>query len=246
MADLAPLSAFALSLEITAVAVGAVAQRVAGIGFGLVAAPAFVLAEGAAQGVPLVIALNLMVNVLALPGAWPDVDLRRTVLLALPALAVAPVGVWSMTMLPPGPLQIVTGGLVLCALVAVVASPAASFPTGPLGLASAGLLSGFMNVVAGVGGPAVAVYAAAVGWPPRRFVASMQLFCAFVNAGSLIALGGLGAVGPRVPWLLGALLAGLAAGQVLVSRVDDRWLRAVALGVAAVGAAATVAGGIGG
>ena len=66
-------------LEVAAVAVGAVAQRVAGIGFGLVAAPAFVLAEGPERGVPLVITLNLVANVLALPGAWPDVDVRRTV-----------------------------------------------------------------------------------------------------------------------------------------------------------------------
>lgn len=246
MAVLGSLSVFELMLEVAAVAVGAVAQRVAGIGFGLVAAPAFVLAEGPERGVPLVIALNLVVNVLALPGAWPDVDVRRTVLLAVPALAVVPLAVWSLTMMPPGPLQVVTGALVLCAVGVVAGGPTTCCPTGAVGLTSAGLLSGYMNVVAGVGGPAVAVYAAAVGWAPRRFVASMQLFCAVVNTGSLVALGGPGAVGLRVPWLLGALVAGLAAGHVLVSRVDDRWLRALALGVAAVGAAATVLGGLDG
>ena len=144
-------------LEVAAVAVGAVAQRVAGIGFGLVAAPAFVLAEGPERGVPLVITLNLVANVLALPGAWPDVDVRRTVLLAVPALAVAPLAVWSLTMMPPGPLQVVTGALVLCAVGVVAGGPTTCCPTGAVGLTSAGLLSGYMNVVAGVGGPAASL-----------------------------------------------------------------------------------------
>jgi uncharacterized protein len=246
VAHLDPLSALAPALGAAGVALGAVAQRVAGIGFGLVAAPALMLAEGPERGVPLVLALNLVVNVLALPSAWPDVDVRRSLTLALPALAVAPLGAWSVTVLPPGPLQVVTGGLVLCGLAAVVCTRAVSFPTGAAGLTSAGLVSGYMNVVAGVGGPAVAVYAAAVDWPPRRFVASMQFFFGIVNAGSLVALGGPVVAGARSAWLLIALLVGLAAGHVLAPRIDERWVRVAALGIAAVGAAATVLTGVAG
>ena len=46
-----------------------------------------------------------------------------------------------------------------------------------------------MNVTAGVGGPAITLYAVSTGWEHRRFVGSIQLYFAVLNLGSIAAKG---------------------------------------------------------
>jgi uncharacterized membrane protein YfcA len=109
--------------------------------------------------------LSLCVNLAVMSvGTWRGIELRRTMLLAAPALALVPVGAEVARRLPAAALMVVIGSLVAAALLAVVASERARVFSGTAGALSAGALSGLMNVTAGVGGPAMTLYAVSTRW----------------------------------------------------------------------------------
>ncbi len=73
----------------------------------------------------------------------------------VPALLTVPLGAVVARTMPPAPLMVVIGLLVILALGAVVLSPRARVLRGRRGAVGAGAASLFMNVTAGVGGPAI-------------------------------------------------------------------------------------------
>lgn len=237
-------SAVGVALLGAGVFAGAATQRLTGLGFALVSSPLLVLVAGPFDGVLLANALSLVVNLVVLSLTWRHVELRRTLLLAVPALALVPVGAWVAARTRPPVLLVAIGLLVLVALTALLVSRRARVLSGTAGAVSAGALSGFMNVTAGVGGPAMTLYAVGSDWAHAGFVASMQLYFALLNTGSLV-LKGLPSVpaGQLVVALL-ALAVGVVAGQVLTAHVDPARARTAVLVLAFGGAAATVVKGL--
>ncbi|MDP9071539.1 MAG: sulfite exporter TauE/SafE family protein, partial [Actinomycetota bacterium] len=101
--------------------------------------------------------------------------------------------------------------------------------------------SGAMNVVAGIGGPAAALYALNAGWPPEATRATLQAYFLALNVVALASLGlpslGLGqAVGLVVGWL---------AGTVLARRLPQQAAMGATLALAGGGGAIAVARGLG-
>lgn len=237
-----PISIALLAL---AVFVGAATQRLTGLGFALVAAPMLVLVAGPYQGVLLSNALSLVTNVVLAVVLRRDIDVRRAVLLALPALALVPVGAWVATRMSPAVLSVTIGGLVVAALLAVVGAPGLRVRAGRGAAISAGAASGFMNVTAGVGGPALSLYAIATRWHGAGFVASAQLYFALLNTGSLIAKGGLPQLGAAaLIACAGALVIGALSGHLLAPHVAPARVRQAIIVLAFAGAAATVVRGV--
>jgi uncharacterized membrane protein YfcA len=226
------------------VAAGAVTQRVTGIGFALVAAPLLVLAAGPFDGIILANLLSLLVGVAVLASTWRDVEWRRGILLAVPALTAIPLGAYVARTVPGPLLLVVTGTIVLLALGLVQLSARAAVLHGTAGAIGAGAASGFMNVTAGVGGPAMVLYAVSTRWEHRRFVATFQFYAVMVNLASLLFKGR-----PQLPpsaliVSVGALAIGLLLGELLSRRVPaERASRAVVL-LAMAGALATVVKGL--
>jgi uncharacterized membrane protein YfcA len=104
----------------------------------------------------------------------------------------------------------------------------------------AGVRSGLTTAPAGVGGPALTVYAVATHWPQQEFIATGQLNYAIQTAVAL-AIRGL----PSFPdaWFPGAaasILVGLAAGAYLASRTSGDRSRQVTIVLAGLAALATV------
>ena len=229
---------------VASVLVAAATQRITGLGFALVSAPLLVLTSGPITGVLLANLLSLVTNLLVLAQTWRDVEVRRVLLLAIPALVLIPVGQIVARSLPPADLMVGIGGLVLAALGAVRWLRRTAVFAGSGGAVAAGALSGFMNVTAGVGGPAVTLYAITTAWPHNSFVGSMQLYFAMINTGSIIAKG-LPQVGPAsLAEALAALVAGLALGHVLRRRISAERARTAVLALAVMGAAGTVLKGL--
>lgn len=223
------------------VIVGALTQRITGIGFALVCAPLLVLVAGPYEGVVLANLLSLTVSLAVFVVSWREVDWSTGLLLAIPALLTIPVGAYVSRTVPPAPLMVVIGLLVIAALGAVVLSERARIVRGRWGAIAAGAASGFMNVTAGVGGPAIVLYSISTRWDHRRFVVTFQFYSIIVNLASLLAKGGL----PRVSAaaLVASFVAlgvGLAAGELLARRVDHELARHLAIGLALAGSVFTV------
>jgi uncharacterized membrane protein YfcA len=227
------------------VVAGALTQRVTGVGFALVCAPLLVLIAGPFDGVVLSNLLGLTVSVVVFIAHWRDTEWKRGLLLAVPALLAIPLGAWVARNVPPAPLMVIIGLLVIVALGAVVLSERARVLRGTGGAAVAGASSGFMNVTAGVGGPAIVLYAVSTAWEHRRFVATFQFYSIFTNLASLVAKGGLPHVTPVALIVsFAALAAGLLGGELLSRHVNHDVARRLAIGLALAGAVFTVVKGI--
>jgi uncharacterized membrane protein YfcA len=227
------------------VVAGALTQRVTGVGFALVSAPLLVLAAGPFEGIILSNLLGLLVCAVVLARTWRDVEWRRGILLAIPALLVIPVGAYVARNVPAPPLLVLIGTLVLVALALVRFTSRLTLFHGPGGAIAAGASSGFMNVTAGVGGPAMVLYAASTRWEHHRFVATFQFYSVLVNASSLLAKGGVRQLDGRVVAIaVGALVLGLVGGDLVARRVSRERASQAVLVLAVGGALSTVVKGL--
>lgn len=91
------------------VVVGALTQRITGIGFALVCAPILVLVAGPYEGVVLANLLSLAVNLIVFTTGWRDTEWVKGLLLAVPALLAIPLGAYVARTMPPAPLMVVIG-----------------------------------------------------------------------------------------------------------------------------------------
>ncbi len=201
-----------------AVAVGAAAQWVSGVGFVLVCGPLLVTALGPREGVRLAVVLSMVVNVVVLAGAHRRIRWRDLPVLLGAALLATPLWAYAVRGTSSQLLALIAG---LCAVAGAVAVgsglrwPAAR---GQVGAATAGLVSAGMTVVAGIGGPAVSLYAANAGWSLARSRGTLQVYFLAVNVVALASLGpprtGSGLVGLAVV----AAVFGLGAGALACQR----------------------------
>lgn len=223
---------------------GAATQRLTGLGFALVAAPALVLTLGAGTGVPLVQVLSFVVSLSVFVSTFRSVAWGKAVTLMIPAAVGVVPGWWlSKNVLPPV-LLIVIGGMVILAILAMLADERARVFTGLPGLAGAGFLSGFMNVTAGVGGPAIVLYKLSTGWSHKQFVATVQVYFMALNVFSLIAHGLPVMQLPVWASAFACLAGGIALGHFLALRVSASAASKLVVAVALAGSIATIAQGL--
>lgn len=227
-----------------AVLLGASVQRVAGIGFALVAAPALVLMEGPVQGVLLANSCSAAISLIGLASEWRRVRLRAMLPLIAAAACSVPIGAWAAARLP-GPVLLSSIGAMVCAAVLLVAR-GTRLPVlhGRAGALAAGGASGFMNASAGVGGPAFSLYALGAGWPVRDFVPNAQFYGVAVNAFSLTVKGLPELAAPA--WAAAALgiAGGAVAGAALSRRISEARSRPLVLLLALAGGLITLAKGL--
>jgi uncharacterized membrane protein YfcA len=198
-----------------AVAVGVAAQAVTGFGFSLVSAPFLVAAYRAPTGVQLNVLLSMAVNVAVLAREHRRVDYRAAGLLLAPAVVAIVPAAYAVHRLARGPLTVAAGLVCLAAVAALAAGVRLRRGSGRTGTAVAGLLSGAMNVVAGISGPPVVLFALNADWPPERLRPTMQLFFLGLNTLTLLSLG----LPHRMP---GGLVVGFAAGWLTAHLLGHR------------------------
>ena len=203
---------------VLAVLVGTLAQSVSGIGFALVCGPLLVAALGAQDGVRLAVLLSLVLNVVLLARLWRQVEVRTTLLLLVPAVLTTPVFAVVARRLPERAGATAAGAVVVVGVAVLALGVRWHAARGRRGAVAAGTLGALTNVLAGVAGPVVALWAANAEWPQRVQRASLQAFFLGVNC---VALPSLGA--PRVGvGLLTGCLAALAGGALLGAPLSHR------------------------
>lgn len=231
---------------------GAVVQGAAGFGLGLVAVPLLVLAG---LGLPEAITVAMLAT--AVQTGWncyrhhADVDWRGTIPLLVSRLIGLPVGVFCLVLLVgEGPERVkqAIGAMVLLAVVtqwALKIKPRQSVGAG--WTATAGLLSGWMGGLAGIGGPPLVLWVMAHDWPAKRARAFLWA-CILQLTPPLILL-----LWWRFPdetiqgVILGLLmipvaLLGAVVGAWLGSQLSRQRLRQVAYGMLVVIAIAAIVG----
>lgn len=220
--------------------VGASAQRVTGMGFALVASPLLVLVLGPGNGVAATVVLGAVATAAVLVQVWRDVELRTAVLLLVPAIVGILPGRWVADRLPPAVLQIVIGVVVMVAVLTMVISERAHVLKGRPGAMVAGLLSGFMNVTAGVGGPAIVLYALSTKWRHESFVATIQVYFLALSVATLLALDPVEL--PVAGWLtaMSGLAVGLVVGTLVARRVTAAHARTAVVVIALIGSAGII------
>jgi uncharacterized membrane protein YfcA len=220
-------------------AAGAAVQGAVGFGANLVAAPLLVLLEQDFVPGPVIVAsgvLNLLIAWRSQPG---HVD--ETVNVAIGGQIVGAVVAGAViARLPADTLSILFAVLVLAAVAVIVRGRRVS-PT-RAHLATAGLASGFMGTISGIGGPPIALaYLGLEGPALRATLARYFLVGNLVAIPTLIVAGSLTA--DDVPECLvlvpGAVVGFLVSGW-LARHADRATLRPIVLGLSTVAAVAVI------
>lgn len=212
----------ALGLVTLAVFLGALAQRLTGIGFTLVAAPILATIIGPLNGVTLCLVLNTVLSGVVFVTTWKHVLWSRVAILSAGCLAGTAAGVLLVAAMPQPALLMTVGIVTLLAVATALTTSPPRILQGRLGSLISGVVSGSMNVSAGTGGPILAVHSISDKWTPIAFVATAQVY--FIGANSMALL-------MREPpdlqpgtWIaaFAALTGGAVAGHYLARLVERR------------------------
>ncbi len=223
-----------------AVALGAVAQGVTGLGFSLVSAPILIAFLGAREGVRTALVLSTILNLVLLVRTHRAVLVREGSLLLVPAVATTPLLAWASRRIDGRVLTLAAGVLTVASAAALLAG--LRWHRGraaPAGIA-AGIISAAMNVVGSIGGPALALYSVNAGWPPERARPTLQVIFLASNVVAIVSLGL--PTFDRTWWaLLTAITVGWSVGLRVSRAVPEGAARVATLGVAALGGLVAVA-----
>lgn len=205
-------------------AVGALVQRTTGMGFALMTVPALALLLGPSDGVALVNCAAGAVSAVGLAATWRQVRLAAMSVLVVAAACAVPLGTWTATRLPAPVLLAFLGAAVTVAVLLVLAGARVASLRGTRGAVVAGGASGFMNAAAGVGGPALSLYAANARWPVGQFVPNALFYGVVLNILSVAANGLPHLTAPSWLWTAGGLATGTLLGATLTRRLPRAWI----------------------
>lgn len=240
-----------VALVAAAVLVGNVLQRTSGMGTGLVVSPVFVLAIGPVSGVVLTNLTTVVAAALMMWAMRADIDWHRFVRIA-PAIVVGSFpAAYLVKVADVAWLEVIIGAALLLALTSVrLVRRLPDLGAGRMALVT-GVAGGFLNTAVGVGGPAMLIYAHAVGWAQRSFAATLQPIFLTMGAVSLLTKAAVGATsgGGLPPWQLAVAAVatvpfGVLVGGRVASRVTARAARRVAVVLVVAGATATLVRGL--
>lgn len=234
-----------LALALVAVVAGSSLQRMTGLGFALVSGPILVLLYDPINGISLANLLSAVTAVTVLATTWRHINWRLAWQLSLGiGIAVVP-GALVVQALPRSALLILVGTLTAAAIVVVMGKRQLQLLGKRGGAVAAGLMSGFSNVTAGVGGPALAIYGESTNWHSKSFVPTVQISLLLANVLSLVSKPQLNLPPVIVLAAVAAVVVGTATGSIIRRWVNKSLARRLVLIIALVGALASAAKGVG-
>jgi uncharacterized protein len=214
-----------------AVAAGAFAHAVTGLGFSLVAAPFLVVALGQRDGVPTAMLLSLALNIVVLVRERNEVLLRESSWLLVPAVLVTPPLAWLSHRVDADGLAVAAGVITIVAALLLASGFRWARAEGRPWAVGAGVASAAMNVVASISGPAVALYALNARWRPAALRGTLQVYFLALNLAGLASLGL-----PPAPVLPAVgLVIGFVLGTLVTGRVPEQAARFAVLSLATAG-----------
>jgi uncharacterized membrane protein YfcA len=195
----------------------------AGFGFSALCVAGLSLFMPPAQVVPPIFVLEVLASLTLLRSAWKHVDWSWLGWLVAGNALCIPLGVAFLAFLPDTPLRLLIGALLLLAAALLRSGWSLALqPSAGMRLAT-GLVSGWVNGVAAIGGIAVAVLLSATTLAPAVMRATLILLFLFTDlyalawAALLPGDGGQELLGAHTLqlalWLAPAMLVGIGVGQ---------------------------------
>ena len=239
-------------LILFAVFLGAVSQRVTGMGFGLVSGPFLVLLLDPFSGVVLVNICGIIASGTVFVRTWREAEWGAFWTLTLGTVIGTIPGALLVAVLPASPLQVLIGLLIIVSLISsmVIGRIGKTMPANFGTKFATGLLSGTMSAAAGAGGPAVSAYAVLTKWDQRRFAATLQPFLVVGTTSAVVFK----AVFDHSAWpqlaahtwigIVTVLVAGLISGDWLSKKIEPSTARIAMIILALGGGAATLIKGL--
>jgi len=205
------------------VALASFVRSAIGFGMGLVAMPLLGLVLDVQTATPMLALSGMAMSILIVGQDWKHVEWRSLRHLLIGAVLGIPLGILLLKGLPPGPVKIVLGVVVvLFAIYGLFGRnrmPLRPTPitAGLLGFVSGSLASGF-----NIGGPPVVAYATLQRWDPPVFRATLQGYFLVAGIVSLIGHGVAGLWTIDVAKLAAVTLPAMAIGTLIGRRVNRR------------------------
>lgn len=214
-----------LTLVILGAFVGAVAQRVTGIGYALISLPLFTLVLGPLEGIVLAavtggVVCAYLTHALRRRVDWP----RVRALWPWAVVGVVPGAL--LAAIAPGPvLTVIIAAVLILAIVGVPLLQRLTEWRLDLSARTAGFYSGVVGALSGTPGIPLLLYADAIRWDGRAFAASAQPV--YVAIGVAVGVTQSAASAPvvaAIPWTVWLASAGAVAAGVVVSYPVEKWI----------------------
>ncbi|GAA0950660.1 TSUP family transporter [Actinocorallia libanotica] len=218
-------------LALAGITLGAAVQAATGMGFSLAAAPVLILHLGPRDGVAVTLVLAMLASVIPLLRDVRHARPSAVAHLLVPTLLCTPLVALALRGADTRWLALAAGTGIVVAVGILARGARWPWLNRPAGAAATGAASALLNVVGGVGGPPIGIYAANSGWSPETSRANLLLFFLIQNLVTALVLS---IVLPGLPELA-ALVLGTACGMLLSTRIPSRVLRAAVLGVSFAG-----------
>jgi uncharacterized protein len=225
-----------------------VVRGFAGFGFSALCVAGLSLFLPPVQVVPPVFVLEVLASVTLLRSALRDVDWRWLSWLVAGNALFIPLGVATLAYLPETPLRFVIGALLLAAALLLRSGFALGLVPSRGVRVATGIVSGYVNGLAAIGGIAVAVIMSTAQMAPAAMRATLIVLFLFTDLYALACAALLGADGApllgaqtllHALWWAPAMLAGIWVGHRGFKQVSPARFRELVLnlliGIAALG-----------
>lgn len=225
------LTEFALAVCI--VLAGGLVRGLTGFGSGLVMVPLLSLLWGPVEAIATMAGLGMFNLAQLAPDALRRGNLREVTPMLVGAAALTPVGLALLVSLDPALLKKIIAALILAITALSLAGWTYRGPRGMVPAFVAGGLTGFVNGIAGVGGPATVLYIMSL---PSKAETQRANIVLAMGLSTLLTTGGLlvaGEIGIRVLThvlvFLAPSIAGTWAGAKLFYIMPGRMFRLIVL-----------------
>jgi uncharacterized protein len=196
-----------LAVMVLTTIVGGTMRAFAGFGGGLLLAPIFSLYLPPKDVVVVVILLNFASTFQLLPGMWKSIDWPLIWRMVPSALLGIPLGSYVLAGLDAALFRQIVAGVVIVLSLVLLTGWYYKGPRGRLQDSIAGITSGMLTSVAGIGGPPFVLYMlSAKGFSPVEFRIFFTVFFAFTQLTAVTMLLIQGAMQPLQFGYVGTLL----------------------------------------
>ncbi len=208
-------------------------QSATGFGFGLLAAPFFLVLMNSAEAIPVVIVLTLVISLSLFSRLWTAAPKRLLMWLAAGSAAGFPLGILAFMHVSLDAIKLIVAVVILFSalqtgfrLLRKGNASAGTRPPQTRSLLSIGLTSGAMTTCIGMPGPPVMAYLAATGVQMEQIRAVMTSLAVFSYFTALVLQASIVGLAPATVQISGLLipaaLGGALAGHLMAPRISQR------------------------